>query len=147
MDGLFLRAAIAPGNRGGSFFFLYLPVRLWNTPLARYCLYDALPYYDGIVFIMDVDTDEELEDSKEELNRLLSNNLISQPIVILVPTQNASGYANDPELISQFELEDVIRKGNGRVSIFAYSLSPTRFIGCLEGQLWTVTEPLELILN
>ena len=84
---------------------------------------------------MDVDTDEELEDSKEELNRLLSNNLISQPIVILVPTQNASGYANDPELISQFELEDVIRKGNGRVSIFAYSLSPTRFIGCLEGQL------------
>jgi len=90
--------------------------------------------YDGIACFIDKSDDEALQDSKEELNSLLSDNSISQPIVILVPTQNASGYANDPELISEFELEDVIRKGNGRVSIFAYSLSPTQFIGCLEGQ-------------
>ena len=84
--------------------------------------------------LIDTSDDEGLQDSKEELNSLLSDNSILQPIVILAPTQNASGYANDPKLISEFELEDVIRKGNGRVSIFAYSLSPTQFIGCLEGQ-------------
>ena len=95
---------------------------------------EALPYYDGIVFLIDKSDDEALQDSKEELNSLLSDNSISQPFVILVPTENALGYANDPKSISEFELEDVIRKGKGRVSIFAYSLYPTQFIGCLEGQ-------------
>ena len=80
---------------------------------------DTLYDYHGIACFIDKSDDEALQESKEELNSLLSDNLVSWPIVILVPTQNA--YANDPELISEFELEDVIRKGNGRVSIFAYS--------------------------
>lgn len=76
------------------------------------------------------------EDSKIELNLLLSDRTISQqPIVILVHTQNALGYANDPELISEWDLEDVIQERKGRVSVFAYSYSPTQFIGCSEGQL------------
>ena len=95
----------------------------------------VLPYFDGIAFLLDNSIDKALQASKEELNSILSDNSITQPIVVLVPTQNASGCANDPELISEFELEDVIRSGNGRLSIFSYSLSPTQFIGCLEGQL------------
>ena len=71
----------------------------------------------------------------EELQSLLSDDAISRPIVILVRTPNASGTANDPNLISEFQLEDVIKERNGRVSIFAYSLSPTRFVGCIEGKL------------
>ncbi|KAF8799189.1 hypothetical protein BYT27DRAFT_7121329 [Phlegmacium glaucopus] len=97
---------------------------------------ETLCDYDGIACFIDKSDNEALQDSKEELNSLLSDNSISQPIAILVPTKNASGYANDPELISEFELEDVIRKGNGRVSIFAYSLSPTQLIGCLEAVRW-----------
>jgi hypothetical protein len=64
-------------------------------------------------------------DSNEELNSLLSDHAISQPILILAQTPNASGYANDPNLILEFELGGVI---NGRVSTFAYSLSPTQFV-------------------
>jgi len=70
-----------------------------------------------------------LRDSHEELNSLLSDDAFSQPILILVQTPNASGYANDPNLISEFEWRGVI---NGRVSTFAYSLSPTRSV---EGKL------------
>ena len=106
---------------------------------------DALPHYDGIAFLLDNSFDEELQASKEELNSFLSDNSITQPIVVLVPTQNASGCANDPELISELELEDVIRNGKGRVSIFSYSLSPTQFIGCSEGELRA--SPLELMLT
>jgi hypothetical protein len=29
----------------------------------------------------------------------------------------------------------VNKEGKGRVSVFAYSLSPNKFVGCLEGQL------------
>ena len=97
----------------------------------------VLPYFDGIAFLIDNSIDKALQASKEELNSILSDNSITQPIVVLVPTQNASGCANDPELISKLELEDVIRNGKGRVSIFSYSLSPTQFIGCSEGELRT----------
>jgi len=94
--------------------------------------------YDGIACFVDKSSAEALEDSKIELNLLLSDPTISQqPIVILVHTQNASGYVNDPELIQEWDLEDVMKKRKGRVSVFAYSLSPTRFIGCSEGQLRT----------
>ena len=95
---------------------------------------DALPHYDGIAFLFDNSSDEELQASKEELNSFLSDNSITQPIVVLVRTQNASGCANDSELISEYELEDMIRNGKGCVSIFSYSLSPTQFIGCSEGE-------------
>ena len=97
---------------------------------------DALCTYDGIACFIDKSSDEALQDSKEELNSLLSDSKVSQPTVILVRTQHASGYANDSELISEFELEDVIKKRKGRVSIFAYSLSPT--------DVWNVSCDLNL---
>lgn len=89
-----------------------------------------------------------LHDSMEELNSLLSDDAISEskPIVILVQAPNASGTANDPNLISEFGLGDVIRQRNGRVSIFAYSLSPTRFVGCIEGKMWLGTKFREFML-
>ena len=95
----------------------------------------VLPYFDGIAFLIDNSIDKALQASKEELNSILSDNSITQPIVVLVPTQNASGCANDPELISEFELEDVIRPGvvmGGYPSSHTHCLQTTRFIG---GQL------------
>jgi len=89
---------------------------------------------DGIACFLDNKDARALQDSKEELDGLLSDPAISQPIVIFVPSENASGYPNDPESISEFGLENVIREGKGRVSVFGYSLSPNKFIGCLEGQ-------------
>jgi len=91
--------------------------------------------YDWIACFIDKSGDDALHNSKEELDSLVYDSTVSQPIVILVRTENASGYANDSDLISEFELEDVIRERKGRVSIFAYSLSSTQFVGCLEGQL------------
>lgn len=139
-DGLFLMASIASGNRGGSllkvFVFAISPLK---HPLGRYSMRDTLPDYDGITFLIDKNIDKALQDSKKELISILSDNSISQPIVIFVPTQNASRYANDPELISEFELEDVIRKGNGRVSSHTHSLRPSsldvRKLSC-ELNLW-----------
>ena len=92
-----------------------------------------LENFDGIAFFMDHSDDETIQYSKEELDGIITYSAISQPIVVLVQTQNASGSANDSELISEFGLENMLKKGKGRVSIFAYTLSPTRFIGCLEG--------------
>ena len=94
----------------------------------------TLHQYDGIACFLDNRNAIALHDSREELDGLLSDPAISQPIVIFVPSENASGYANDPESISEFGLENVIREGKGRVSVFAYSLSPNKFVGCLEGQ-------------
>ena len=67
-----------------------------------------------------------------------------QPIAILVPVQtpnistSGSGCGNDPELIAEFGLENAVERGKGRVSVFGYSLSLTRFSGCLEGVLCTL---------
>jgi len=94
-----------------------------------------LEIFDGIAFFIDHSDDENLQYSKEELDGIISHSAISQPIVVLVQTQNASGSADDSELISKFGLENLFKKGKGRISIFAYTLSPTRFTGCLEGQL------------
>jgi len=111
------------------------PFNPLNHASARLGIFEG---YDGIACFADKSSAEALEDSKIELNLLLSDPTISQqPIVILVHTQNASGYVNDPELIQEWDLEDVMKKRRGRVSVFAYSLSPTRFIGCSEGQLQT----------
>ncbi|KIM37146.1 hypothetical protein M413DRAFT_278559 [Hebeloma cylindrosporum] len=80
-----------------------------------------------------------LQYSKEELCTIISYRPISQPIVILVPTKNASGGMNDPALISEFGLEAMIETGQGRVSVLAYSLSSTRFAGCLEAVRWLLS--------
>ena len=137
-------AFIASGNRGGS-FCNFLTCSFTSRALGRQGTRETLYDYYAIACFIDKSSDDALQDSKEELNSLLTDSAISQPIVILVHTQNASGYGNDPELVAKFELEDVIRKSNGRVCIFAYSLSPTQFTGWLEGQL--LTESLELMLN
>jgi hypothetical protein len=57
----------------------------------RETLYD----YDAIAYCIDKTDDESLLDPKEELNSMLSADAISQPIVVLIRTPNASGYAND----------------------------------------------------
>jgi len=134
-DRVSLMAFIAPGNYGGFFSDFYFTISPLNRTLGRLGLRENLRSYDAIACFIDKSSDEALADSKEELNSLLSDSKISQPIVILIHTENASGYANNSELISEFELEDVIEKRKGCVSIFAYSLSPTQFVGCLEGQL------------
>jgi hypothetical protein len=97
----------------------------------------TLNRYDGIAFLLSISNRNArvLQDSREELDDILSDPAISKPIVIFVPSENASGHGNDPETISEFWLDDVIREGKGRVSVFAYSLSPNKFVGCLEGQL------------
>jgi hypothetical protein len=130
-DGVFLRASVRVGNLGGSFpNSRFNPL---NHASARLGIFEG---YDGIACFVDKTSVAALEHSKVELNLLLSDRTISQqPIVILVHTQNASGCANDPELISEWELEDVIKERKGHVSVFAYSLSPTQFIECSEGQL------------
>ena len=92
--------------------------------------------YDRIACFLDNRNPALLHDSREELNGLLSDPVISQPIVIFVPSENASGYPNDPESIAEYGLEDVIRKGKGRIAVFAYSLSLNKFVGCLESQLF-----------
>jgi len=74
-----------------TFLFAISPL---NHPLGRQGVHETLCDYDGIVCFIDKRDDEALHDSKEELNSLLSDNAISQPIVILIPTQNALGYAN-----------------------------------------------------
>jgi hypothetical protein len=83
---------------------------------------------------MDNDIDY-FQHSKDDLHSFLSDRGFSQPIVILVGKPNASGIANDPNLMKKYMLEDVIKNSNGRVSIFAYTLSPTQFVGCVEGKL------------
>jgi hypothetical protein len=70
-----------------------------NHASARLGIFEG---YDGIACFVDKTSVAALEHSKVELNLLLSDRTISQqPIVILVHTQNASGCANDPELISR----------------------------------------------
>ena len=143
-DKVYLNALIAPGNFGGSdrsvFQLLYyLPFRLQLEiihTLGRQGLHETLRNFDAITCFIDKTDDTSLLYSKIELEYLLSDDAaILQPIVILVRTPDASGTVNDPKLITEFELDDVIRESNGRVSIFAYSLSPTRFVGCKEGKL------------
>jgi hypothetical protein len=134
-DKVYLKAFIAFGNFGGSVFQLPYCPSFHTHALGRQGSRGTLCDYDAIACFIDKSNDEFLLDSKEELNSLLSDDAISQPIVILVQTPNASGTSNDPNLISEFELEDVIRRSNGRVSIFAYSLSATQFVGCIEGKL------------
>jgi hypothetical protein len=116
-----LMAFIAPGNYGGFFFLTFnFTISPLNYALGRLGLRENLRSYDAIACFIDESSGEALADSKEELNSLLSDSKISQPIMILIH-KNASGYANDSELISEFELEDVIEKRKGRVSIFTLS--------------------------
>ena len=63
-----------------------------------------------------------------------------------VQIPNESEYASDPHLISDFKLEDVIKKSNGRVSTLAYSLSPIRSSLGVKGKLWTKSPELTLTL-
>ena len=86
------------------------PLFFLITSLGRQGLRQALRYYDGIACFIDK-SDESFQYSKEELDSVLSDDDITQPIVILVPTPNASGYANDPDLISEFELGAWFRGG------------------------------------
>jgi len=104
-----------------------------NRASARLGIFES---YDGIACFVDKSSDEALEDSEADLKTLLSDpTILQQPIVILVRTENASEYASDSDLLSEFELGDVIKEREGRVSVFAYSLSsPTQFVGCAEGQ-------------
>jgi len=112
--------------------FPNLPFHLLNRALARLGIFGS---FDGIACFVDKSSDEALEESEADLKTLLSDpTILQQPIVILVRTGNASGYASDSDLLSEFELGDVIKKREGRVSVFAYSLSPSQFVGCAEGQ-------------
>jgi len=83
----------------------------------------TLYQYDGIACFLDNRHAIALRDSREELHGLLSDPANSQPIVIFVPSENASGNANDPESISEFGLENVIREGKGRVCLCIFSFS------------------------
>ena len=105
-----------------------------NRASARLGIFESY-HDDGIACFVDKSSDEALEDSEADLKTLLSDpTILQQPIVILVRTENASGYASDSDLLSEFELGDVIKEREGRVFVFAYSLSPTQFVGCAEGQ-------------
>ncbi|KDR71998.1 hypothetical protein GALMADRAFT_229205 [Galerina marginata CBS 339.88] len=120
-QGIMVHGVIAPGNRGGR-----QPFR------------DELCDYDGIAFFIDATDDDGLRLSWEELDSILSDEEISQHIVILVPQKKASGCANEPALLAEFGLEDVVSKANGRVALFGYSLSEEDFIGCDESLQWLI---------
>jgi len=135
-EGVYLMAFIPAGNYGGTVSCSILEPSPLNPAPARL---GTLSYFDAIAFFIDNCNERTLQCSKEELENVLTFTEVWQPIVILVPVHtpntstSGSGCSNDLELIAEFGLEDAVERGKGRVSVFGYSLSPTRFSGCLEG--------------
>jgi len=140
-EGVYLMAFIPAGNYGGTISCSILELSPLNPASARLGM---LSYFDAIAFFIDNCNERTLQCSKEELENVLTFTELWQPNAILVPvqTQNTStsrsGCGNDPELIAEFGLEDAVERGKECVSVFGYSLSQTRFSGCLEGELCTL---------
>ncbi|CAA7267617.1 unnamed protein product [Cyclocybe aegerita] len=112
-------AAIPSGNEG-----------------ARRSHRQSLTDYDSIVYVVDPTDADSLSTSKEELNRVLADEALTKPILVLISKPDASGVANEGSLVQELGLEQAVEKADGRVGVFAYSLSPEKSKGFEEGFRW-----------
>ncbi|KAJ3496929.1 hypothetical protein NLJ89_g10417 [Agrocybe chaxingu] len=102
---------------------------------ARRSHRQSLADYDSIVYVLDATDNDSLSTSKEELNGVLTDEALTKPILILVPKADASGVANE-SLLQELGLKQAVAKADGRVAVFAYSLSPEKSKGFEEGFRW-----------
>lgn len=123
IDGEPVDAYIPPNTFG---CFLLVRENLPDTPC-------------GIVFVVNTTTNAEfnfMDQSRRELVSLVHDTKkLSQPILILVSTDNASSDNEEADLIAECDLEQMIAEEQGRIALFTYSLLSNRFI---EGFRWLV---------
>ncbi|KDR69594.1 hypothetical protein GALMADRAFT_145335 [Galerina marginata CBS 339.88] len=92
--------------------------------------------FQGIVYVVDPTDNDSLRRSKEEIEDIVHDKEISQPILILLPFFDGSGNPIEEEVSGECDLREIIANGNGRVALFLYSLSSTELRGFLEGFSW-----------
>ncbi|KJA16297.1 hypothetical protein HYPSUDRAFT_219534 [Hypholoma sublateritium FD-334 SS-4] len=106
---------------------------------ARRSFRPSLPDFDGIVYVADNTDSESSSMAKEDIESLLGDKAISRPILILIPTSDASGTLNEKKLVEELGVAKLVgEKGGSQVSIFAYSLSTIQHEGYQEGFEWLV---------
>ncbi|KDR69608.1 hypothetical protein GALMADRAFT_1352202 [Galerina marginata CBS 339.88] len=92
--------------------------------------------FQGIVYVVDPTDNDSLRRSKEEIEDIVNDKDISQPILILLPFLDGSGNPMEEEVSGECDLRDILANGNGRVALFLYSLSSTELSGFMEGFSW-----------
>ncbi|RDB28807.1 GTP-binding protein SAR2 [Hypsizygus marmoreus] len=92
---------------------------------------EHLPRCDGIVYIVGAGAFDEFElgCAKRELEGLLMDDALSNPLLILVPKDGPVA-----ELRRELGIEEMISKGKRKVALFTYSVSSTYVEGAEEGQ-------------
>ncbi|KDR82234.1 hypothetical protein GALMADRAFT_135592 [Galerina marginata CBS 339.88] len=100
----------------------------------HYDLRLILRNFQGIVYVVDTTSNDSICRSKEEIEDIVNDNEISQPILILVSLLDASGNPSEEDVAGECDLSEIIAENNERVALFSYSLSNTKLNGFMEGQ-------------
>ncbi|KDR82264.1 hypothetical protein GALMADRAFT_207536 [Galerina marginata CBS 339.88] len=109
----------------------------------HYDLRLILRNFQGIVYVVDTTSNDSIRRSKEEIEDIVNDNEISQPILILVSLLDASGNPSEENVAEECNLSEIIAEGNERVALFVYSLSSTKLSGFMEGFSWLLEKVLE----
>lgn len=118
------KATIPSGNETG----ILSPIRSrcfsepTIIPLARRSFRPSLPDFDGIVYVADNTDSESTSTTKEDIESLLGDETISRPILVLIPTSDTSGTANEKKLVEELGVAEKV--GEKVRNLFCLTLTP-----------------------